>query len=92
MQILAGDIGGTNTRLTLYHAHAENRLEPLREATFSSAEYSGIEAVLPRFLESHDPAQIERACFGIAGPVIDQTCDTTNLPWRVSAMAVRQAF
>lgn len=27
---------------------------------------------------------IEAACFGIAGPVIDNRCQTTNLPWVIS--------
>jgi glucokinase len=92
MQILAGDIGGTHTRLTLFHALSHDRLEPLREATYPSSAYTGLEAILSQFFEGYDLEQIERACFGIAGPVIDQACDTTNLPWRVSANAIQQAF
>ncbi len=92
MQILAGDIGGTNTRLSLYHALSHNRLEPLREATYPSTEYSGPEAILHQFLQGLDLELIERACFGIAGPVVNQTCEATNLPWRVSAEAIRKEF
>ncbi len=92
MQILAGDIGGTNTRLTLYHALSHDRLEPLREATYPSPAFAGLEAILSQFLEGQAPDRIERACFGIAGPVIDQACDATNLPWQVSAQAIKQQF
>jgi len=92
MQILAGDIGGTNTRLTLYHALAHDRLKPLREATYASTDYPGLEAILSLFLVGLDQPVIERACFGIAGPVIDQTCDATNLPWRVSAQRIKETF
>jgi glucokinase len=28
----------------------------------------------------------------VAGPVIDQTCDATNLPWRISAAQIRKRF
>ncbi len=92
MQILAGDIGGTNTRLSLYHARAHNRLEPLREATYPSNDYNGLEAILRQFLQGVEAERIERTCFGIAGPVVNQTCDATNLPWRVSAESIRQEF
>jgi glucokinase len=92
MQILAGDIGGTNTRLTLYHALSHDRLEPLREATYPSPAFAGLEAILSQFLEGRAADRIERACFGIAGPVIDQACDATNLPWQVSAKAIKQQF
>jgi glucokinase len=92
MQIIAGDIGGTNTRLSLYDMRHNDRLEPLREATYPSNDYSGLEEILRQFLQGTHQERIERACFGIAGPVVNQTCEATNLPWRVSAEAIRQAF
>ncbi len=92
MQILAGDIGGTNTRLTLYHALARDQLHPVREANYACADYPGLEAILSQFLVGLDQPRIERASFGIAGPIIEQTCDATNLPWRVSAQQIRETF
>ncbi|MES9944956.1 MAG: glucokinase [Candidatus Thiodiazotropha sp.] len=92
MQILAGDIGGTNTRLALYQANAESQLELLLTETYPSQSYDSIEAVLQRFLTHPTARQIERVCFGIAGPVIDQVCETTNLPWRVSARRISEQF
>ncbi len=44
--------------------------------------------------ESTEPAAqeeaptIEAACFGVAGPVIDNRCQTTNLPWVIDGAAV----
>jgi glucokinase len=32
------------------------------------------------------------ACFGIAGPVIDNRCQTTNLPWIVDGRAIAKQF
>jgi glucokinase len=92
MQILAGDIGGTNTRLTLYHAQAGQRLDVNREAVYASRDYSDFAAVLKTFLSPTQRESVERACFGIAGPVINQACDATNLPWHVSAAAIREGF
>jgi glucokinase len=47
--ILAGDIGGTSTRLALYDWKTD-RVEPVRERVFPSADYKSLEAVLAEFL------------------------------------------
>jgi glucokinase len=84
--ILAGDIGGTNTRLAFVETAGE-RLRLVREATFPSREHGSLEAVLRQFLSSqHDPVRC--AAFGIAGPVRHGRCDATNLPWVVDSQAV----
>ncbi|MGD8913367.1 MAG: glucokinase [Candidatus Thiodiazotropha sp.] len=92
MQILAGDIGGTNTRLALFQATPETSLRPLLEMTYSSQSYDSIETVLQLFLAQATVTTIEAACFGIAGPVINQVCQTTNLPWRISANQIQLQF
>lgn len=38
------------------------------------------------------PLKIEAACFGVAGPVIDNRCQTTNLPWIVSGADLAKRF
>jgi glucokinase len=84
--ILAGDIGGTNTRLAFVVAGGE-RLSVAEEATFPSREYAGLEAVLERFLSSHR-FPVEGACFGVAGPVRHGRVDATNLPWVVDSRSL----
>jgi glucokinase len=91
MELLAGDIGGTNTRLAIYRTTAQNRYEALHEQVFPSGEFPDLESILAQFLGTVEQ-RITRACFGVAGPVIDQTCDATNLPWRISATQIRQRF
>jgi glucokinase len=92
MQILAGDIGGTHTRLMLYRALPAAKLETMREEIFPSPAFSDLTAILADFLAQTSTEKIARACFGIAGPVINQVCNATNLPWRVSASEIREAF
>jgi glucokinase len=84
--ILAGDIGGTNTRLALFDAKSE-RMNMLFEKTFPSREKTGLEAVLAEFLSLH-PGDLTRASFGIAGPVRNGRCEATNLPWIVDSKTV----
>jgi glucokinase len=81
--VLAGDIGGTNSRFALYRD-----LEQLFERTYPSAEHHSLEAVVQRFLEDAAAApgghpRPERACLAVAGPVDDGVAKITNLTWSV---------
>lgn len=88
--ILAGDVGGTHTRLGLYESGAEGRRQ-VRSATFPSRDYADLEDVLAAFLGDERPV-IAAACLGIAGPVIDNHAKTANLPWTVDGRAVAHRF
>ncbi len=92
MRVLAGDIGGTKTRLGLVEAHG-GALALGAEATYPSGDFPGLEAIIERFLAApgHD-ARLDAACFGVAGPVRDGRCQTTNLPWVIDAAALRRRF
>jgi glucokinase len=88
--VLAGDIGGTKTNLALFSIHGEKlRAETVR--TFPSKRYSGLLPVLREFLSGDSPT-IESACFGIAGPVVDGTVKTPNLPWVVDSGELSRAL
>jgi glucokinase len=78
--ILAGDIGGTKTRVTLFE-RTNGGLRSLRHEVYRSAEHAGLEEILDLFLAA-DPARPTAAGFGVAGPVIEGRAITTNLPWR----------
>ncbi|MCC2641206.1 MAG: glk [Nitrospira sp.] len=39
-----------------------------------------------------EPIKLTAACFGVAGPVIDNRCRTTNLPWIIDGEALAQRF
>lgn len=79
--ILAGDVGGTHTRLALFGAdpHAPAELE-----VYASAEQSGLEAMMRDFLATRK-ATVDAAGFAVAGPVTGGRAKTTNLPWPVDA-------
>jgi glucokinase len=92
MQILAGDIGGTNTRLAIYQTAPGSPLNLVLQKTYHSQAHESIEAVLQQFLVQDGVSEIEIDCFSIAGPVIDQVCETTNLSWRVSVKQISNQF
>lgn len=77
--LLAGDIGGTKTNLAVF-AKESGWQKPLAEATFPSAHYPGLEALVEEFQNQHH-FPIECASFGVAGPVVNGRATITNLPW-----------
>jgi glucokinase len=76
--ILAGDIGGTKSVLAVYDKR-NSIVECIKEQTFASQDYPEFDDVLDDFLPSG--IQIDSACFGIAGPIVNQRCQMTNLSW-----------
>ena len=78
MLILAADIGGTNTRLALIETTGSGARILARDSARSRA-ISSLAPLVRRFLAGQPvPA---RACFAVAGPVVDGIVQTTNLPW-----------
>jgi len=88
--VLAGDIGGTKTRLAVCEV-AGTRLQTLAEHSYPSQDYAALEDVIEDFLDTHDHRP-EAACFGVAGPVRDAESRITNLPWHISAAAIASRF
>lgn len=88
--VLAGDIGGTKTNLALFSIHGE-RLHADKSQSFPSKRYSGLVPVLRDFLTGDHPP-IDSACFGIAGPVIDNKVKTPNLPWMVDGVELSRVL
>jgi glucokinase len=91
--LLAGDIGGTKTLLGLFDPSTA-RPEPIVVRSFGTLAFENLPAMIGEFVRdaavSHHP--IDSACFGVAGPVIDEGAELTNVPWRVDARDVARAF
>jgi glucokinase len=84
--ILAGDTGGTSTRLAAF-LFEHDRLRVVVEQTYSSRTHGGLGEIVAKFVAAHAIA-VRHACFGIAGPVRDGRVQTPNLPWIVDAAAM----
>jgi len=79
--ILAGDIGGTNSRLAFFDA-TNGRLKLVNEAIYPSRDYPGLEEIVSTFVRQ-DSGPVDAACFGVAGPVREGRAQISNLPWAV---------
>ncbi len=81
--ILAGDIGGTSTRLALFTAGG-GTVRAVAEARYTSRGYPGLSEIVREF-RTANPQPVEDAAFGIAGPVREGRVETPNLPWVIEA-------
>jgi len=78
--ILAADIGGTKTSLGLFKAHNQ-QLIALAEATYVSKAYSDFADIVLRFIEEYNLSTPTCLSIGVAGPVLGDQVQLTNLPW-----------
>jgi glucokinase len=81
--ILAGDIGGTNSRLAFFEG-TPDRLTPVNIEIFPSRGSSGLAEIVRKYLAAH-PGPVDGVCFGLPGAVVKGRVEATNLPWVVDA-------
>ena len=84
--ILAGDVGGTNTRLAFFEQRA-GKLQSIFEHIYPSHGHASLEDIVAEFLASQR-VRPDSVAIGVAGPVRDGVCRATNLPWVVDARLV----
>ncbi len=100
--ILAGDIGGTKTALGLFSPDdleksiaSKNLPVAFVSERYPSHEFSGLTPIVDTFLKKNRSVvgdQPIRATFGVAGPVLHNRCQTTNLPWIIEGSALEKDF
>jgi glucokinase len=81
--VLAGDVGGTHARLALVELDGRGA-RVTRDGRYRSRDYPGLTPIVRRFYEEVG-GRPDRACFGIACPVVGDDCTTPNLPWTINA-------
>jgi glucokinase len=88
--LIAGDIGGTKTRLALVSSDSGPR-KFLAEKEFHSADFKGLQPIVQAFL-ADTGARATSACLDVAGPVIDGRAHLTNLPWDLSEIELARGL
>jgi glucokinase len=91
--LLAGDIGGTKALLGLF-SPAPLRPVPVSIVSFPTRQYPSLLATIDAFLRGQPQGRppIDAACFGVAGPVIDDRAELTNVGWTVDGREVAVEF
>lgn len=89
MKVMAGDIGGTSTRLAMFETDGSRR-KLVCEKSFSSSAHTSFYDVIDLFSKGCNSAEpLAAACFAVAGPVQGDSCSVTNLPWEISSEELR---
>lgn len=88
--LLAGDIGGTKTILRLVDASDSQELQTIYEETYRSGDFPDLVPLVQQFLIKANTPVPQKACFAIAGPVVDNTAKLTNLTWFLDTDRLKQ--
>ncbi|WP_127471083.1 glucokinase [Thiomicrorhabdus aquaedulcis] len=107
MLFLAGDIGGTKALLQLIEVRSSSDTIVLAKQHYLCKDFNSLESIVSDFLSHFLSMQssescaklsfktkeilVERACFGLPGPVSGRKVKLTNLPWEVDADAIEKA-
>jgi len=81
--ILAGDIGGFNTRLALFR-HEGTKPEMVSTQKYLSRMHKNLDEIVVQFIADRG-VRVDAACFGVAGPVRDGRAKPSNLDWEIDA-------
>ena len=88
--LLAGDIGGTKTAVAVYALDGDAH-HPIAQAVFPSADFCNLESLAHTFLRQTG-LTVDRAVFGVAGPVVAGRVEGTNLPWVIDERDLSRAL
>lgn len=103
LTVLAGDIGGTKTILKLVNAEVSGprraipALTTLWEQTYVSRSFADLVPMVHQFFREASEAfismpDVASACFGIAGPIVHNASELTNLSWSLSGERLQRAL
>ncbi len=99
MKVLAGDIGGTKTSLGIFEVNNKAnkcQVTTIFEQTFPSGNYGALAEIIQLFLKESEQYKLScalsNACFGVAGPIQDNRCQVTNLPWLIDSGELAKEF
>jgi glucokinase len=79
--VLAGDVGGTKANLGIF-TNEKGPHAPIVGDTLRSTDYPSLADLIKDFLVKVD-TKVDRASFGVAGPVVSGKAYMTNLQWEI---------
>lgn len=89
-EVLAGYVSGATVELAKVR-EKDGAIKLGSHTSFVSRDFSDFESILNLYFKRHK-GEISQACFGVAGPVIDNEVHTTNLPWHIHGSDIEKRF
>ncbi|BAV09608.1 glucokinase [Filimonas lacunae] len=88
-RVLAADVGGTKVNMALCYV-TDEKIEIIHSVKYASQQYASFTDIIKAFLAEEKVEQPDKIGIGVAGPVIDNTVEFTNLNWVVSAKEIAE--
>ncbi len=89
--ILAGDVGGTNTNLALV-GEKKGKFSIIMECVFPTQQMENfpekIKLTIETAVRRNERLKPKLCCISSAGPVKDNYCTPTNIPWNIDGNAI----
>lgn len=89
MGYLAIDVGGTKTEIG--YAEEFESISFISQKRYESKKFQSLELIIKDFLDLYK-VTVDAIGIGIAGPVVEGVCHTTNLPWIVDQHKIANEF
>ena len=93
--ILAGDLGGTNFRVSVFRKSEDDdsEMERLHFRKFHSEDHHSLEEMVQLFLSGITlESPVQAACFGVPGPNVAGVVTLSNLGWKIDTHTLPQSL
>lgn len=87
--IIAVDLRKEESTLAVYESK-EGKVFQKFEVKYATSDFVSFVDLLRKFIEDNALQDIKRVSVAVPGPVMDNTCETTNLPWIVNLNEVKE--
>lgn len=82
LSILAADVGGTKTNIAQFVSQ-NGKMVLLLEETYTTNHHNSLTEIILDFIKKNNFEKPDRISIGAAGPVVNGTCHTTNIKFKI---------
>ena len=82
LSILAADVGGTKTNIAQFVSQNGKMVLQLEE-TYTTNHHNSLTEIILDFIKKNNFEKPDRVSIGAAGPVVNGTCHTTNIKFKI---------
>ena len=86
LSILAADVGGTKTNIAQFVSQNGKMVLQLEE-TYTTNHHNSLTEIILDFIKKNNFEKPDRISIGAAGPVVNGTCHTTNIKFKIDDVA-----
>jgi glucokinase len=90
IMLLIGDVGGTKTEIAVYDDN--DRIVVHKKYASDDKKFNDFSSFITNILQENNvnPLDIKNACLAVAGPVVRNRADITNLDWEISGQNLEE--